>query len=609
MKTISLKLFLLLMFTTGLLQWNIFNIQWENLTVISVVHAFSSIIVTFFIIIPFVNKHTYGYIVVKRINSLNGWILGVVLLLITVSGFYLFLVGNTGGDILGIISFNIHLYGSFLLLVLFLLHIKPKDNNYLTPAVMVTLVLCLMYPTSVFSAKVNKFIDLELEGDLKTYHNEDWTSSAKCQSCHSEIFAQWADSNHKNMVESNPYYMVMEGIAAEVEGEDFRKWCMGCHNPSALTTGLTKTSHAMSGNFLTNKLFEKGGESLLDDFKENGNFRVEEGVSCLTCHRITEAKEDGNASYSLNLTQQKKYPFETDDAGISKWLGEKFINAKPDVHKKSYSKDLYKQSKYCASCHDETSPITGKKIVATFQEWKKSPYNNPTNPKKHKTCIDCHMTQLENNEFSPLRGTSTKGGIIKDDVKVHYFSGSNHFLSGLKNKKNEDQTLQLLRTSAKLDVDIKEGKVFVGVKNVGAGHHLPTGVADFRELWLDITVKDARNKIIFSSGKLKKDGNLDSDARPFMKVFGDENGKPVGLLFWKYKTLISDTRIPAKERRVETYIINTKEKLTYPLKATVKLNFRIYPQWITSAVQRVFPELPNPPVVKLEQIEKVFFEK
>ncbi len=72
----------------------------------------------------------------------------------------------------------------------------------------------------------------------------------------------------------------------------------------------------------------------------------------------------------------------------------------------------------------------------------------------------------------------------------------------------------------------------MGVKNVGAGHHLPTGVADFRELWLDITVKDRNGKVVFEAGKLKEDGNLGEDARPFMKVFGDKDGKPVGLLFF-----------------------------------------------------------------------------
>ncbi|WP_072681908.1 multiheme c-type cytochrome [Arcobacter sp. LA11] len=603
MRLFNVKTLILIIFITGILQMDIFNIQWKYLTTISIIHALVSVVFSVFYIIPFVNKHAYKYIVIRRVNSLIGWILGFILLIVILSGFYLFLVGNRGGDMIGIVSFNIHLYGSFVLIAFLLYHTK---NKIPTATASLVFVMTLINPTSSYSFNKD-FVSMKLENDKTMYHNEDWTNSTKCKSCHSEIFNQWADSNHKNLVESNPYYMVLEGIAAEVEGEEFRQWCMGCHNPSGLTTGLTKTSHNMTGNTLTSTLFEKKGKTLVENFKEHGNSRLEEGVSCLTCHRIMDAKSDGNSSYTLDLTNRKKYPFEDEESSMGSWLGHKFINAKPQEHKDSYMKPLYKEAKYCASCHDETSPITGKQIVSTFKQWEKSEYNNPKDKTKHKSCIDCHMTYLKDDKFSPLRGTSTDGGVIKDDVKVHYFSGSNHFLSGLKNKEHEDQTLQLLRTSAELDVNIKDGQIHVGVKNVGAGHHLPTGVADFRELWLDTTIKDANNKIVFSSGKLKEDGNLGDDARPFMKVFGDENGEPVGLLFWKYKTLLKDTRIPAKERRVEVY--DLPKELNYPLNVDVKLNFRIYPQWVTNIVRNVFPELPNPPVVKLENIVKKFNKK
>ena len=329
----------------------------------------------------------------------------------------------------------------------------------------------------------------------------------------------------------------MEGLAGEVEGDEFRQWCMGCYNPSAVTTGLTRSGHRMDRNFLANSMFEQGAKTLQDDYKHHRNSRLEEGVSCVTCHRITKAESQGNASYTLDLNR-KKYVFEESKSDIEQWLSQKFINSKPDIHKQSYSKDIYKKSDYCASCHDETSPLTGKKVVSTFKEWEKSPYNDPKNPKEHKDCIDCHMTYLEDGKFAPLKGRSTDGGKIKKDVKVHYFSGSNYFLSGLKSEKHKEQTIQLLRTAAKLDVNIKNNQIIVGVKNVGAGHHLPTGVADFRELWLDITLKNRDGKIIFSSGKLKKDGNLGKDARPFMKVFGDKDSNPVGLLFWKYEKLL-----------------------------------------------------------------------
>jgi len=444
---------------------------------------------------------------------------------------------------------------------------------------------------------------IKLEDDVEKYHVQDWTNSAKCKSCHNEIFNQWADSNHKNLVGTNPYYMVLEDLAASAEGEEFRQWCMGCHNPSAITTGLlnktTPTGH---------QLFESGAKTLVAELEKHGNDKLEEGVSCVACHRITKIEDaGGNAAYTLNLTQRKKYTFEDTNNKAAQWLSEKFINSNPKEHIKSYMKPVYKQSVYCASCHDEFTPGNGSKVVSTYKEWQKSKYNNVEDKSQHKTCIDCHMTNLENDKLSPLRGISTDGGKIKDDVKVHYFAGANHFLSGLKSKKHEDQTLQLLRTSAKLDVNIKrDGTIDVGVKNVGAGHHLPTGVADFRELWLDITIKDRNGKIVFESGKLKDDGDLDTDARPFMKVFGTKEGKPAGLAFWKYEKLLSDTRIPAGVRRVESYKISNIKELKYPLTAIIKLNFRVYPQWVTTAVQKSYPNLPNPPVVELEKIIQEF---
>ena len=608
MKNIHMKIYIILMFVSGIFQLSIFNISWEYFRIIQAIHILSSAVVAIFLLVPYVNKHTYEYMIVKKAKSTSGVILGILLFMIIFSGFYLFLVGNPGSDIFGIYSFNIHLYGSFILLFFLFTHAKKRKISTSTPLI-IALLIAVSYPNISYAKSSDKLTNIELEAGVNRYHNKDWTSSAKCKSCHEDIFNQWADSNHRHMVGTNPYYMVLENLAAEDKGEDFRQWCMGCHNPSAVTTGQTRTSHSMNGNFMPNVLFDSGSKNLIDEFKTHGNSRLEEGVSCITCHRITKTTSSGNSSYSLDLSNRKKYVFEDSTSNIGQWLSEKFINANPKAHKDSYSNPIYKESTYCASCHDEFLPDSKKEVVSTFKEWEKSPFNNPKDKSKHKRCIDCHMTNMKDNKFSPLKGSSTTGGTIKEDIKVHYFSGSNHFLSGLKNKTNEDQTIQLLRTSAELDVDIKDGKIIVGVKNVGAGHHLPTGVSDFRELWLDITLMDRDSNIVFSSGKLKKDGNLDNDARPFMKVFGDENSKPVGLLFWRYKKLLSDTRIPAGKRRVESFNIANFENLLYPLKVVVKLNFRIYPQWVTDAVKRAYPQLPNPPIIILEEIKADYNSK
>lgn len=601
MKIFLIKALVVLMFFTGILQWKEVDIAWESFRFVQALHIISSIAIIIFIT-PFIYKHINRYFYQKKVNSIDGWIVLFMLFFLSLSGIYLFIVGNRGGDALGEWSFYVHLYGSFVLLIFFLWHAFREKKQNIYPAVIAAAVLSMIFdPTASYA---NQTLSLIKTGEgSKRYHSEDWTSSVKCKSCHKEIFDQWANSNHKHIAGSNPYYMVMETLAGEVEGQGFRKWCMGCHNPSALLNGHTKTTHDMEGNLLSNDIFEKDAKTLVDDFKELDNFRLEEGVSCVTCHRITDAKAKGNASFTLSL-DRRKYSFEESESDLGHWFSEKLINSNPKVHKDSYMKPLYKESKYCASCHDESHPINGMKIVSTYDEWKKSPFNNPNDKSKHKTCIDCHMTYLKDDKLSPLRGTSTDGGAVKEDVKVHYFAGSNHFLSGLKDKKNEQQTLQLLRSAAKLDVNIKDNMLEVGVNNAGAGHHLPTGVADFRELWLEVNVKDAKGNTVLASGRLKDDGNIEEGSRLFQKVFGDEEGRPVGLLFWKYKKLLSDTRIPSGERRVESFDMG--KELSYPLKVSVKLNFRIYPQWVSDAVKKVYLTLPNPPVIELMKIEKEF---
>ena len=87
MKILNIKVLILMIFISGFLQMDILNISWETLKVISVIHVFASIFLCIFYIIPFVNKHAYKYIVIKRVNSTAGWILGFILLFIVLYRF------------------------------------------------------------------------------------------------------------------------------------------------------------------------------------------------------------------------------------------------------------------------------------------------------------------------------------------------------------------------------------------------------------------------------------------------------------------------------------------------------------------------------------------
>ena len=113
MKTIYISLSVIVMFITGIIQWDIFPLPWEYYNILQALHILGSIAIFAILIIPFVNMHTYKYrknIIGRKKNSINGMFLGITLLLITISGIYLFLIGNRGGDIWGVYSFSFLFY-------------------------------------------------------------------------------------------------------------------------------------------------------------------------------------------------------------------------------------------------------------------------------------------------------------------------------------------------------------------------------------------------------------------------------------------------------------------------------------------------------------------
>lgn len=84
-------------------------------------------------------------------------------------------------------------------------------------------------------------------------------------------------------------------------------------------------------------------------------------------------------------------------------------------------------------------------------------------------------------------------------------------------------------------------------------------------------------------------------------MFGDAEGKPVGLKFWRYAKLLEDTRIPADGWRDEVWPLPADAQ--GPFKADIKLNFRTYPKWVSDAVRAAEPSLPAPPIVLLARLQ------
>ncbi|MGB5156079.1 hypothetical protein [Desulfobacterium sp. N47] len=152
-----------------------------------------------------------------------------------------------------------------------------------------------------------------------------------------------------------------------------------------------------------------------------------------------------------------------------------------------------------------------------------------------------------------------------------YFTGANTVVpASFKSEEKKIMAIERLTHSSDLALDTlktKEGKLGIIVTNSGAGHYLPTGFTDVRQMWLEIIIKDEKKNIVFSSGKLDKDGYITEGAIIYNTVFGDGKGRPV-LNISKAREILKDKRIPPKESVTEHIVFqnNNIKQLNIDLK-------------------------------------------
>jgi hypothetical protein len=97
-----------------------------------------------------------------------------------------------------------------------------------------------------------------------------------------------------------------------------------------------------------------------------------------------------------------------------------------------------------------------------------------------------------------------------------------------------------LKAAAKVEIDVpdvvepgKQAKAVVTVTNVGAGHYIPTGLTEVRQMWLEVKALDAAGKQIAST------------KHEFGTVLEDAKGNhPVEL--WDAVGIYKDDRIPPR---------------------------------------------------------------
>lgn len=187
--------------------------------------------------------------------------------------------------------------------------------------------------------------------------------------------------------------------------------------------------------------------------------------------------------------------------------------------------------------------------------------------------------------MKPVKGRASPIGKDRDRVYTHYFVGGNALVTQLLGSdKHPAKAEEMLKSAATVQIIAPATLsanhtdfVRVRVKNVGAGHKLPTGFPEGREMWLDFKVVDAHGRTVFRSGAIK-DGKTEPGTQSFKVWLGDKDGKVVDLNVLEADRILRDTRIPPRGFQDVTYEFDLPKDAVGPLKLVADLNYWSFSQ-------------------------------
>jgi len=406
--------------------------------------------------------------------------------------------------------------------------------------------------------------------DGKPLDIDTFVSNESCAVCHEREWTEFNGSMH-SAAHGEPLYRGFAELARKEAGDKMYAFCSGCHSAAGVVSGLIPK-------------------------KQERELPVEAkaGVSCDVCHQISSLTgtegpwgEPGNASFMLT-------------AGQIKYAASGLFQ-KNRAHA-GEQRAFFAKAEFCASCHTVIHPDNGLRIENTYGEWKASVY-----AQKGIQCQDCHMRNVEEMKkvaetLQPIvvKGQRAVNGEERD-IYRHYFVGGNANADRLAGGKTHAKMAEAwLQSAARIELKTPPGytpggklPIEVIVHNVGAGHNLPTGVTELRQLWVDLRISDQQGKTLFRSGNLDEKGDFAADTIWFGAVAVDQAGK-MTMKPWEMVRLAHKRTIPPKDALKTPIAPELPKDLSGPLTIAAKLLYRSAPP---SAVTLAMPDRPWAPTI------------
>jgi Tfp pilus assembly protein PilF len=413
--------------------------------------------------------------------------------------------------------------------------------------------------------------------DGKFIKGEDFISSARCATCHTDTHPQWRESAHANAFRE-PFYQ--KNVTDLITQRDiaYTRHCESCHNPAALFSGA-----------LTDK----------PQFK-NRPFD-EEGVSCMACHTIDSVSGKGVGGYTMG---QPALLIKEDGTHLLDVTDQQILDDVPS-HKRAMARDVLKKSEFCGACHKSQVPqeLNDYKFLRAFavaDELQMSSFSkespHPFYVRDKSSCNTCHMP----NEPTKYFDAAAKDGTIashrwasantaipavygyKDQLKaVEDFLKDDKLgidIFALTRKpataKKEDFIAPLNRSAFKIDAgDTLTADVVITNKNIG--HSFPPELRDFYEAYVEFNVTDDKGNTLFKSGYIKPDGYLDEYAHNYKTYLVKPDGSANELHhIWQTRVIPQNLAIPSGRSDVARYRFVVPQNLSGKVKLTAQLKYR-----------------------------------
>ncbi|MBK8150537.1 MAG: hypothetical protein IPK58_20650 [Acidobacteria bacterium] len=437
---------------------------------------------------------------------------------------------------------------------------------------------------------------------------ENFISSSRCAACHTDVHPQWSQSAHRNSFRE-PFYQKNVTDLIKQRNIAFTRHCESCHNPAALFSGA-----------LTDK----------PQFKKRPF--DEEGVSCIVCHTIESVDGKGIGGYVMGQPAMLQ---RADGTKILDAPDQEILNNVGD-HRRAMMRNLLKKPEFCGACHKSQVPkeLNDYKFLRAFavaDELQMSSFSkespHPFYVRNKETCNTCHMKDVPTKNFD----VSAKDGTISS----HRFASANTAIPTFYGYKEQLEEVVNFLQDDKMGVDIfalhhrAEGKsrdrliapvdrrnfkigagdtltADVVVTNKNIGHSFPPELRDFYEAYVEFTVTDLGDNILYKSGFLKPTGELDEKSHAYKTylVFPDGSLNDLHHI-WRTKVVAHNLAIPSGRSDLARYKFTVPTGITGAIKLTAKLQYRRFTRVFSDYVLGRSVDYPIVMMAKSERVIQI----